>query len=307
MAYDIPSDPEEELPDWLKGIQSEDDRAGSESEDFLPEDEGEEIPEWMETKPLGPDPTLGQGEQGENVPEWLASIRASENTLRREIEDTPEPEKEDDKEPDWLINLRKQQVQERGESEQGEENSFGGDLISRIQSLREDESALQAEGGSEIPEGDWVSGIESESTSDEDTPWNMGLQEESEGVPAWVEGTGDEGAKLSGDVPDWLREMADEASSTQPALSGEPEEWTTAKDSAAAGVEDEYPDLPEEPGEVEMPSWLASLQDSADEGETTESTPAFSDSRLPMRKKRSHWKQTTSPIGSMKSHPRIMS
>jgi len=277
MANDNPSDPEGKLPDWLKGIQSEDDRASSENEDFLPEDEREEIPEWMETKPLGPDPSLRQGEQEENVPEWLASIRASEGDLRQEAEETPEPEKEEGEEPDWLINLRKQQAQETGESEQGEEIGTGGDLISRIQSLREDETALQEEGDREIPAGDWVSGIEGDSTSDEDAPWNMDFQEGSEGMPEWVEGTGGEEAKLSGDVPDWLREAADEAGSTQPAVSGEPEEWTAAKDNAAVGVEDEYPDLPGEPGEVEMPSWLASLQDSADEGETAESTPAFSE------------------------------
>lgn len=281
MSYDIPSDPEEELPDWLKGMQSEEDRAESERGEFPLEEEGEETPEWIETKPLRPDPAEGQGEQEEDVPDWLASIRSSENALSHEVEETPESEGEDGDEPEWLINLRRQQSQETGESEQGEENGVGGDLISRIQSLREDEAELQKEGESEIPEGDWVSGIGDDSTEDEDTPWNFGLKEGGEGIPDWVEGTGSEGAELTGDVPDWLREVADEASSTQPAFSDESEEWATAKDGAAAGVEDEYPGLPGEPGEVEMPSWLASLQDSADDGATTESAPTFSDAIEP--------------------------
>jgi hypothetical protein len=273
MSYDIPPDPEEELPDWLKGIQSEEDRADSESGDFLPK-EGEEIPEWMETKPLRPDAAIGQGEQDEDVPDWLASIRASENALKQEAEEIPESGEEGDEEPEWLINLRGQQLQETGEPEQSEEIGAGGDLISRIQSLREED---EAEGESEIPQGDWVSGIEGEPASDEGTPWNMGLQEGGEEEPGGLEGMSGEGAEPSGDVPDWLRGVADETSATPPAFGEEPEEWSAAKDSAAAGVEDEYPDLPGEPGGVEMPSWLASLQDSAGEGEAAESTPAFSD------------------------------
>jgi hypothetical protein len=246
MSYDIPSDSsEEELPDWLKGMQSEEDRADYEQDDFLP-DEGEEGPDWLETKPLGSEPSAGKGEE-EEVPDWLASIRESESALRRGVEGTPEAGEEDGGEPEWLINLRRQQAQEIGGREQGEEV------------------------------GDWVSGIEGDSASDEEVPWDFGSQEGSEGTPDWVEGTGSEEAGLAGDVPDWLREVADEASSTPPALSDEPEEWATAKDSAAAAIEDEYPDLPGEPGEVEMPSWLASLQDSADDGEAARSAPAFSE------------------------------
>jgi hypothetical protein len=276
MSYDNPSDPEEELPDWLKGIQSEEDRAESERGDFLP-DEGEEIPDWLETKPLKSEPFVARDEE-EEVPDWLASIRESESALGRGVEETPESKGEEDGEPEWLINLRRQQAQEMGESEQDEEGGIGGDLISHIQSVREeDESTHQKEGEDEIPAGDWVSGIEGDSASDEDMPWKFDLQEGGEGVPDWVEGKSGERAESPGDVPDWLHEAADEASSAQPAVSEEPEEWTAARAGAAAGVEDTYPDLPGEPGEVEMPSWLASLQDSAGDGETVESAPAFSD------------------------------
>jgi hypothetical protein len=281
MSYDIPSDPEEELPDWLKGMQSEEDRADHERDDFLPDEGGEDKPDWLETQPFKSEPSPIQGdEEEEEVPDWLASIRESESALKKEIEGIPESKEEEDDEPDWLINLREQQAQEMGDQAPDEETGAGGDLISRIQSLQEGEGAPQEEDEAEIPAGDWVSGLEDESASDQDMPWDFDSQEADEGAPDWLEGTGGEGAKLGGDVPDWLHEAVDEASSPQPAFTEETTEWEQEKDSAAAGVESEYPDLPGDPGEVEMPSWLASLQDSVDD-EATEAAPTPSDALDP--------------------------
>jgi hypothetical protein len=137
MSYDIPSDPEEELPDWLKGMQSEEDRADHERDDFLPDEGGEDKPDWLETQPFKSEPSPIQGDDEEEVPDWLASIRESESALKQEIEEIPESKEADGDEPDWLINLREQQAEEMGDQVQDEETGVGGDLISRIQSLQE--------------------------------------------------------------------------------------------------------------------------------------------------------------------------
>ncbi|MGD8455299.1 MAG: hypothetical protein PVF83_02855 [Anaerolineales bacterium] len=264
MSYDIPSDPEEELPDWLKGMQSEETRADNERDEFIPE-EGDEVPDWLETNPLRPEASSSQGKE---VPDWLAGIRESESALSQGAQEISESEDEDGAEPEWLLNLRQQQVQEIGGLEQAEESDADSDVMSHIQSLQEEDENAP-------PSGDWVSGIESDSPSDEGTPWDFNFEEEGEGISDQVEGESDVSGGMAGDVPDWLHEASDEASSSQPEVDDELEELESSQESA--GIQDESPDQPGKQEEVEMPSWLANLQDSADDGESAESSSVFVD------------------------------
>lgn len=258
MAYDHSPDPDEELPDWLKGMQSEEDSADSEFGDFL-SGEGEDFsPEWMDDESTEIGFSADDSDE-EEVPEWLANIREAEGTLHSSPEETSGPaQDEDGGDPDWLIGIRKQQTDEMGARE------VGGEEV-----LPQEE---------EVGERDWVSGLGEEvSAGDEQLSWALDSEIEGEDVPDWLEGTGDVGVIVDGEVPDWLSDMVDEEASPGIAIAGEDEEWEEAQEKAVTGVDEEFPGLPGEPGKVEMPSWLASLQESSADQEAPDGSSAFSE------------------------------
>jgi hypothetical protein len=259
MTHDISPDPDEELPDWLKGMRSEEDRADSEFGDFLSGEEEDFSPDWMDDDATENGFSSDHSDE-EEIPEWLANIREAEGTLRPPLEETPDSTQEEEGgDPDWLIGIRKQQAEEMGEQGWGEEDAIPQE--------------------EEAEERDWVSGLDEEAPEgDEQFSRALDSQAEGEEVPDWLEGTGDERMGADGEVPDWLSDMVDDEASPEVAVAGEDEEWEGAQEKAAAGVDEEFPGLPGEPGEVEMPSWLASLQDSSADQETEGDASAFSDS-----------------------------
>lgn len=245
MAHDFSPDPEEELPDWLKGMRSEEDRADSEFGDFL-SGEGEDYsPDWLDDDATEHGLSSDQNDD-EEVPEWLVNIREAEGPLQQSPEGTSEPAQEEDGgDPDWLINIRKQQAEEMGD-----------------RGLNEEDALFQDE---EAGERDWVSGLGEETPEGgEQFSWSPDSQIEGEDVPDWLEGMEEEIVGTGGEVPDWLSEMVEDETAPEVVIAGgEEEEWEDAQEKAAAEVDEEFPDLPGEPDEVEMPSWLASLQDSS--------------------------------------------
>jgi hypothetical protein len=123
-----------------------------------------------------------------------------------------------------------------------------------------------------------VSGLSDEAAAgEEQVSSEIESPAEGEDVPDWVEGTGAETIVINGGPPDWLSEVADEEVFAQPTFAGESEDLEEAQDAAAGGVEEEFPGLPGEPGEVETPSWLASLQDDPADPEAPEGSSVFSE------------------------------
>jgi hypothetical protein len=257
MAYDISPESEEELPDWLKGMRSDEDHADSEFGDFLSGEGEEHSPEWMEEDATEHGFSSGQSDE-EGIPEWLANIREAEGALQPPLEETSDPTQEEDGgDPDWLLDIRKQQAEEMGEEGWREEDAVP----------REEETG----------ERDWVSGLGDEApVGGEQSSWAFDSQTEGEDTPDWLEGTGDERVGAGGEIPDWLSDMVDDEAAPGAVISGE-EEWEDSQEKAAADVEEEFPGLPGEPGEVEMPSWLASLQDGSADQETPGDAATFSD------------------------------
>ncbi|KPK19706.1 MAG: hypothetical protein AMK69_23985, partial [Nitrospira bacterium SG8_3] len=249
MTHDNSPDPEEEFPDWLKGMQSEEDRADSEFGDFLAGEGEDYSPDWIDDDATEDEFSSDQSDE-EEIPEWLTNIREAEGTLQPPPKDTSEPAQEEDGgDPDWLMNIRKQQAEEVGDQGLGEEDA-----------LPQEEEA---------GERDWVSGLGEETPAGgEQVSLSSDSQMEGDDVPDWLEGMEDEGVGTGGEIPDWLSEMVDDESVPGVVIAGgEEEEWEDAQEKAAAEVDEEFPGLPGEPGEIETPSWLASLQDSSAESE----------------------------------------
>jgi hypothetical protein len=257
MPYDISPDSEEDLPDWLNGMRSEEDRADSEFGDFLAGEGEDHSPEWLDEDATDHGISPGQSDE-EEIPEWLTNIREAEGTHQPPLEEVSDPSPEEDGgDPDWLVNIRQQQSEEMGDE------------------------GLSEEGAGPLEEGrgerDWVSGLGDEAPMEgEQFSWALDSQPAGEDAPDWLEGTGDKRVGEGGEVPDWLSDMVDDGVSPGDAIAGE-EEGEGSRERAAASVDDEFPGLPGEPGEVEMPSWLASLQDGSADQDASDDASTLSD------------------------------
>lgn len=129
MPFDLPDDPEEELPDWLKQPAGEPDPAGE--EDAPNEGGNQELPDWLsgaDQAPEGempedaaeeseghPDFALGEDDEesllDDEHPDWLEAIRQRAGQGWQPLE--PVPYKDGQPEvPDWLKRIRQRQAEE---------------------------------------------------------------------------------------------------------------------------------------------------------------------------------------------------
>ena len=100
MGFDPNDDPENDLPEWLRGVQPEDENGGFEPDDSISSDSEEDLPNWMQKDEQVSFQTP-ESEDEEDSPEWLANIRKQENSRRDE--DTPDfSEENDDDNLAWL-------------------------------------------------------------------------------------------------------------------------------------------------------------------------------------------------------------
>jgi hypothetical protein len=320
MSFDETSDPENDVPDWLKGLEPEEDAAG-----FEPEPE--KVPSWFEEEDTSDRASTGQ--EGD-VPEWLANIREQEGSASEEEEEEPPVEtgslsREDKEETeDWLENIRQKYARDTGRLELPEDfvAPDSDDYMDRIRELKEQDQPSEPEaedkdpfGGlegdkiedldgedfdwgipephtpaPETPAGIWGDAPESEEEEGDQGPdWLSGLptfdteelprdfEEKTPDdfdVPDWLQGMGSERAELelpdSGpadeETPEWLGSVAAE----EPAEPEPPVFESADVEAAAEAVDEEYPDLPGEPGEGALPNWLETLEFSPEEEEVPE-------------------------------------
>lgn len=205
MSFDDRSDSENEVPDWLKGLQPDEDAGG-----FEPE--SEEVPSWMEQEDTSESASGGQ-EGG--VPDWLENIRRQEGTSSKQDEDPIQeetgslsPEDKQDTE-DWLENIRQQYARDTGQlvlpDDFVEPVPDASDYMDRVKALKEEDQG--AKPGTE--EEDWLGGLEGDKIEDiraEDIDWGdpeAGAIAPETPAGIWGDSPSDE-TEVEDEGPDWL-------------------------------------------------------------------------------------------------------
>lgn len=299
MTFDIPTNPDEETPDWLKNLQSGGENVDPSVGDLFSDQPAENAPEWLEGlqpggesvdpapedlvvsepgegKAIGDphetlDDKISEGQTEEEVPDWLSNIRASEGALEPQAQEDSAAVQDDDAGQEWLKNIRDQETQEKTETTPSEDDA-SGDVLHRIQTLKaEDEGASGEETGEAQ---DWLSGLGGETPVGEE-PSIQEPESQVEGGEDWLGDLVGEEFSADANVPEWLSDVVEEELPTPPVFSEEMPAWEEGPSDAAATVDSEFPGLPGEPGEGESPSWLADLQESAPALETPDGEIVF--------------------------------
>lgn len=233
MAFDGPSDSDNDVPDWLKGLQPEEEAA-----DFEPE--SADVPSWMDEDEGSEDASASQ--EGE-VPEWLANIRKQERPaeeMPEAKEDTGALSPEDKKDTaDWLEKIRVQYARDTGQlemPEEEEEDSDVGDYMDRVQALKAQDVVAE----SKDEEEEWLEGLivkETEEPTPDDSGWDVPL----------------EGAEKF-DLPedDWGAEASPESDEEGP-------DWLSGLPSIDTDMLPEEEVQPFTPGD-DVPEWLAGME-----------------------------------------------
>ncbi|HSG25616.1 MAG TPA: hypothetical protein VLA32_05820 [Anaerolineales bacterium] len=308
MGFDPNDDPENDLPEWLRGVQPEDENGGFEPDDSISSDSEEGLPNWMQKDEQG----SFQGpetEDEEDTPEWLANIRNEENS-RKDQEPPDFSEQDDDDNLAWLESLSEQSEPD----EEPEREEEPGDFLEKVQELKARDQAEGSWGDEEEgqPDGELAEEEDDEITAAwkrESGTLSLSEEDDEDELPDWVTGlTSLDPAELparrdtaSGDpqqedeeIPEWLTDIRQKTSEDTkqpeevlPAFGIEPDELYEA------GSEDDEPvqfEVDEEPLEDEqvdafseeteitgsLPSWLENLQTNA----LVESTEDAEEERL---------------------------
>jgi hypothetical protein len=225
----------EETEDWLENIRQK--YARDTGQLVLPDD-------FVEPEPAASD--------------YMKRVKELKNQ-----DQPPEPQTEDE---DWLGGLKGDKIEEiSGEDIDWGEPEAEAPSPETPAGIWDDVPAIEEEPEDEGP--DWLSGLPTFDT--ESLAESAGEQtEDDEVIPDWLQGMGSERAEpelpesspADGETSDWLESFAEE----QP---DEPADFETADTQAAAeAVEEEFPDLPGEPGEGTIPNWLENLEFSPEDG-----------------------------------------
>lgn len=262
MSFDRPSDPENDVPDWLKGLEPEEDAA-----DF--QAESAEVPAWMEDDDAQRSRETSEGE----VPDWLEKIREQEKSVDEDEEveppDTGSLSPEDKKDTaDWLEKIRVQYARDTGQLELPEEYSDAdttGDYMERIQALKQKDQPSDAPSDDDNWLGDMM-GEQPEEPDADDSGWGMSSEEIS--AAKTPSGIWEEDETLDKDDsagPDWLTGLPTmDSERPSRASSGKTEEqeddrpdWLQDKAPVAAPTQEDEPALT--PSDEESPDWLGSI------------------------------------------------
>ncbi|MEJ2759039.1 MAG: hypothetical protein P8046_11210, partial [Anaerolineales bacterium] len=214
MGFGSNDDNENDLPDWMKDLQSDDDNDTFESgEDFL--SDAEDVPDWLEDDDSGSFSAPEDSEEDEDIPPWLEKIREEEKTERPTFPSEPESISAEDVEEDaWLKNIQAQyQRDQTEESEDSGEKPFdrsideAEDEVSAVWGEDDGESggpddanedpitaAWEADTGTLVPQEDeeevpdWVGGLRTVEPKTEPIPGApKPSDEEGEEVPPWLQ------------------------------------------------------------------------------------------------------------------------
>lgn len=214
MSFGSNDDNENDLPDWMKDLQSDDENDALENgEDFL--SDAEDVPDWLEDDDASSSSAPESPEDDDDVPPWLEKIRDEEKAERPPFSSEPESSSSEDVEEDaWLKNIQAQYQHDQAEdSEEEAEEPFSGstdeeaDEISAVwgeddedsgwgpddrtkdpitQAWEADTGTLVPQEGEEVP--DWVSGLPTVEPKTEPIPDTQKPgDEEGEEVPPWLQ------------------------------------------------------------------------------------------------------------------------
>jgi len=291
MGFDPNDDSDNDLPDWLKGMQSGEENGGFEPDDSISANSEDTIPSWLQGEEQGGFTSPQDEDEGE-TPEWLANIRKLEADQE---EDTPQlPEEEEDENQAWLESIR-----QKGGSIQEPDDEEEDDFLEKIQEMKESDSPADAwDDGDEAQEDDLESPESEEdliaSAWDKDTDaLSMPEEEDEEAVPDWVSGLHSldpvempaarepaqpDPGQEDEETPDWLKDIrhktAEDTKQPEdvlPAFGFQPDEMEADEsqelplDEDEAGEDqalpaDAFTEQPTDTGS--LPSWLENLQTS---------------------------------------------
>jgi hypothetical protein len=285
MGFDPNDDSDNDLPDWLKGMQSDEENGGYEPDQSYPTDAEENLPSWLKGDEQEGFPGPEHLDGGDETPEWLANIRKQESD--EDDQHTPITSDEEDEENQaWLDSIREKATPAEEPEVEGE------DFLKKIQELKV-QDPIQDDWGDEEeePQDDWGSPKPKEDPiaaawDKESGTLNLPEEEEDE-IPDWVKGLPSlDPAELSAasqraaeepeeeEIPDWLNEIRQKTSEDtkqpeevlpsfglQPDLRDEMEDQEPEPEEEPAREEEAFSESPPVTGS--LPSWLENLQTTA--------------------------------------------
>ena len=279
MGFSQDDDQNNDLPDWLRDLQSGNEDSGFSSSDPFSSDSGdEETPDWM--RDISQGGSFSEPEEGdeEAVPDWLEDIRQGKSDAAPTEPEEPAVEETGD----WLENIRKQYAEESSLMEEDDEPEIPQGDISFERADETDEDTP-----------DWLSGLpsldveptdvdslEQESAGEEEFDWLNNIRTQSEKETAFL--SEDEPQKEEDDH-NWLEELQSSDLGIQSDEDGDEEAYGGAAEFMDEDVSSlllESSDLPdwlddveiedEEPAEqapepdkierAELPGWLQAIR-----------------------------------------------
>ncbi len=274
---------EEELPDWLRGLEEEapaavlEEPSQSMSPSWLsagaePEaEESEELPDWLsgveEVEEKAQEPMSGAADAGleleeEELPDWLRGLEAEEAPSTPKhvpaARSIPQAATKEAGLPDWLRGIEGAPSASQKETPVAAEADW-------LSAVAAPESSKEAE----IP--DWLQGAEPAAVSASGLGEVAGEPEEASELPDWLSGL-DTGASARAEVPDARREVHKEPASARDKA---PDRLAAVSQKAPLAVEPEKEEEElsleaegaESPAMAEIPDWLNNLSPAATEGE----------------------------------------
>ncbi len=268
MGFGSNDDNDNDLPDWLKGMEPEDDNGGLEPDDDRPSD-SEDLPPWLQDAGEE-DFSAPESEEEEEVPDWLAKIR----------QEAASQAGEGAEEEDWLSSPADEEPEEKDSPEDalppeeaGEEDEISAAWGEEPVEGEEDEIVAQweAETGAltteededEVIEPEWVKNLPAIEVSKEPAEKPEQPQTEGEEVPDWLEEIRQKTTEETRPPDDVL---ADFGLTPEDMYAESGEEQEGAEEEPPEEEAEELPEglVPEEtpPTTGSLPTWLENLQTS---------------------------------------------
>lgn len=294
MGFGSNDDNDNNIPDWLDDLQSEDDAGGFDSKGKLFPEENES-PDWLESETPGgfsaPEPA--EEDEGDEVPDWLAKIRDEEQVEPPPFDPGSIEDSADDDGDDWLRNIQEQYRTDPDEPEPEETES--GDEMESIQALKEEDEISAAWGDEEEAGTEEADGEQGQiGAAWEADTGTLVPPEDMDEVPDWVRGLptvepktepipGDPGKEPASsteeEIPPWLQEIRSKTTEETrppddvlPAFGLDPEkmfsesqEEPEPEEPAPSETEVPAEDLPtseKPPTTGSLPTWMEDLQTS---------------------------------------------
>ncbi|HKJ27583.1 MAG TPA: hypothetical protein VJ965_08095 [Anaerolineales bacterium] len=253
MSSDFNQDSENDIPDWLRGMEDGNDDAEFGSGDLFPSDSSDQ----------------------EDVPEWLAGIRSTESNDEPTFMDEEVPDKDTD---EWLESIRdKHQAETENLKKPRTDADDNDDYLEKIRKLKETEDSEGDDDDEEDP--GWGSVGSDEEPQDEiAAAWasNTGeldsTDDDEEDLPDWLSGLPSldpvkdspvrrqEPAENEDENDEWLQTIRQQNRGADEGLSGEKEEETPAEEEDDSELPHVSPLSDPPPDTGSLPTWLENLQ-----------------------------------------------